>query len=202
MNVAAWHLQLALFFPSAPDYSEGTYSLDSLDQSRANHHDRQSPPAKRRDCDFTLDTGQSRALLARLLNDANAPRLFQKLGFELLAHGVGLRVELRKSVCQRAHRTAESVVFPVVHRVLEEISLANMVLAVVSVGLIGVEVDLLEKPSKHISIGILRSGGRARCILTGVRTHFFSWCLSSRTILAVQTLISSELWVSSKDSAY
>lgn len=55
-------------------------------------------------------------------------------------------------MCQRAKGTAESVVFPVVHRVLEEVSLADRVLAVVAIGLVGVEVDLPEKSDSKLEI--------------------------------------------------
>ena len=53
-------------------------------------------------------------------------------------------------MCHLTHGAAEGVVFPVVHRVLEEVSLADHVFTVVSIRLVIVEVDLPEKPGEEL----------------------------------------------------
>lgn len=130
----------------SPISNRCTHSLDSLHHSRAHHEDSQSAPTQSGNSDFALDLGQTCALLARLLQDTHAPQLVQELGFELLAQWVGLGVQLRELVGELTQRSAEGVVFLVVHWVLEEVPLTDLVLAVVAIGLVVMEVDLPEKP--------------------------------------------------------
>ena len=54
-------------------------------------------------------------------------------------------------MCHLTHRSTQLVVFSVVHRVLEHVSLPNVVFAVIAIGLVGVEVDLPKKPVVAIS---------------------------------------------------
>ena len=57
-------------------------------------------------------------------------------------------------MCELAKRTAERIVFTVVHWVLEEVSLADFMFAVVAVRLVVVEVDLPEKPAGVLLLAI------------------------------------------------
>ena len=54
-----------------------------------------------------------------------------------------------------AQRTAERVIFAVVHWVLEEVSLADFMFAVVAVGLVVVEVDLPEKSAGELVLATI-----------------------------------------------
>lgn len=47
---------------------------------------------------------------------------------------------------ERSHGSAKRVVFLVVQGVLEEVALDDLVFTVIAIGLVGVEVDLPEKP--------------------------------------------------------
>lgn len=53
-------------------------------------------------------------------------------------------------MCHLTEGTAEGVVFPVVHRVLEEVSLANHMFTVIAIRLVIVEVDLPEKSGQKL----------------------------------------------------
>lgn len=137
-----------------PNPHTATYSLNSLNHARAHHEDSQSATAQRRNCNLALDLGQTGALLAGLLQDSHAPQLLQQLGFELLAQRVCVRVQLGELVGELAQRTAERVVFAVIHWVLEEVSLADFMFAVVAVRLVVVEVDLPEKSAGGLVLAI------------------------------------------------
>jgi hypothetical protein len=80
---------------------------------------------------------------------------------------------------------------------LEEVSLPDFMFAVVAVRLVVVEVDLPEKSIGGLVLAIDLSWYREALKMLGVvglrflraelevQTYFFSWCLSSRTIMAV-----------------
>lgn len=61
-------------------------------------------------------------------------------------------------MCELAERTAERTVFAVVHWVLEEVSLADFMFAVVAVRLVVMEVDFPEKPAGVLLLAIDRCG--------------------------------------------
>jgi hypothetical protein len=127
-----------------------THSLNSLNHTRAHHKHSQTSPAKRRDSDFALDPGKTGALFAGLFEDSHAPQFLQEFGLQLLAQGVCFWVQLGEPVGELAEGAAEGVVFFVVHRILEEVSLAHLVFAVPAIGFVVMEVDLLEKPVVYI----------------------------------------------------
>lgn len=122
-----------------------THSLNSLNHPRPHHQHRQSPPTKRRNGNLPLNPRQPSPLLARLLQNPHPPQLIQHLRLELLAHGVRVWVQLGEFVRELPERAAYGVVLLVVHWVLEKVSLADLVLAVVAVGFVGVEIDLSEE---------------------------------------------------------
>lgn len=80
-----------------------------------------------------------------MLQNPHVPQLIQQLRLEFPANGVGLGVQLGKLVGELAQRSAHGVVLAVVHRVLEEVALANLMFAMIAIGLVSVKVDLPEK---------------------------------------------------------
>lgn len=156
-----------------PSPHSATYSLNSLNHARAHHEDSQSATAQRGNCNLALDPRQTGTLLAGLLQDSHAPQLLEELGFELLAQRVRIWVQLGELVCELAKRTAERIVFAVVHWVLEEVSLADFMFAVVAVRLVVVEVDLPEKPARVLLLAIdLLWYRQALNILDGIGLRF------------------------------
>jgi len=123
----------------------GTYSLNSLHHPIPHHHHRQPSPAERADSHLPLDPRQTRALLPALLQDAHAPQFLEHLALDLLPDRVRIRVQLGQPVRQLPQGAAQRVVLLVVERVLEVVSSADDLLAVVGVGFVGREVDFAEE---------------------------------------------------------
>lgn len=126
-------------------HAQGEYRLNTLHHPIPRHDDAQAPPTKRRHGDIVLHTRQPRPLLAVLLQDAHGPQLLQDLALDLFPEGVPVRVQLRELVRELPQGAAQRVVFLVVERVLEEVAVADGLLAVAAVGFVGVEVDFFEE---------------------------------------------------------
>jgi hypothetical protein len=125
--------------------------LDELDGGRdvvrhaqPGHDDGQASARKGRDGDLVLDVAQLAATAAAGAQDAQVEQLLQQQVLVLAAERIR-GVEVREAVGELAHGAAQLVVLAVVVAALDGIAAHDGRLAVVIVGFVGVEVDLLEE---------------------------------------------------------